>query len=184
MGMPFISGFQICIKTRYYYNALYSNDQDSLTLLLVELLRQNASRMFKYLSRLVLKYVKSRTQTVVAKTEYKLFHRAVSSDVAELKDIASTSGSGVFLVHCYQPKEDLKVFTTRSGVTIQGPIAVNNGHRGDKGLDASANYGSTKKYKPPVVQIHGLVIQILEAKVDPVVTPVLKHQLPIPFTKK
>ncbi|GJX99685.1 hypothetical protein Tco_0356704 [Tanacetum coccineum] len=51
------------------------------------------------------------------------------------------------------PKEDLKGITTRSGVTIQGPKAVNHDVEVTKDTMPPANNGSTEDSKPPVVQI-------------------------------
>ncbi|GKB06467.1 reverse transcriptase domain-containing protein, partial [Tanacetum coccineum] len=51
------------------------------------------------------------------------------------------------------PKEDLKGITTRSGVTIQGPKAVNHDTEVTKDTMPPANNGSTEDVQPPVVQI-------------------------------
>ncbi|GJV06331.1 hypothetical protein Tco_1343987 [Tanacetum coccineum] len=51
------------------------------------------------------------------------------------------------------PKEDLKGITTRSGVTIQGPKAVNHDTEVTKDTMPPADNGSTEDVQPPVVQI-------------------------------
>ncbi|GJR69099.1 hypothetical protein Tco_0015164 [Tanacetum coccineum] len=51
------------------------------------------------------------------------------------------------------PKEDLKGITTRSGVTIQGPKAVNHDTEVTKDTMPPTNNGSTEDVQPPVVQI-------------------------------
>ncbi|GJR75683.1 reverse transcriptase domain-containing protein [Tanacetum coccineum] len=67
---------------------------------------------------------------------------------------ASTSGSGTLPGNTVtNPKEDLKGITTRSGVTIQGPKAVNHDTEVTKDTMPPANNGSTKDVQPPVVQI-------------------------------
>ncbi|GJR63825.1 hypothetical protein Tco_0009890 [Tanacetum coccineum] len=88
---------------------------------------------------------------------------------------ASTSGSGTLPGNTVtNPKEDLKGITTRSGVTIQGPKAVNHDVEVTKDTMPPANNGSTENVQPPVVQIQTLLIQIL-AHCCPVVTPVPKE---------
>ncbi|GJR89577.1 reverse transcriptase domain-containing protein [Tanacetum coccineum] len=67
---------------------------------------------------------------------------------------ASTSGSGTLPGNTVtNPKEDLKGITTRSGVTIQGPKAVNHDIEVTKDTMPPANNGSTEDVQPPVVQI-------------------------------
>ncbi|GKB20159.1 hypothetical protein Tco_0854082, partial [Tanacetum coccineum] len=67
---------------------------------------------------------------------------------------ASTSGSGTLPGNTVtNPKEDLKGITTRSGVTIQGPKAVNHDAEVTKDTMPPANNGSTEDVQPPVVQI-------------------------------
>ncbi|GKF70835.1 hypothetical protein Tco_0203892, partial [Tanacetum coccineum] len=50
-------------------------------------------------------------------------------------------------------KEDLKGITTRSGVTIQGPKAINHDTKVTNDTMPPANNGSTEDVQPPVVQI-------------------------------
>ncbi|GJV95155.1 hypothetical protein Tco_1546732 [Tanacetum coccineum] len=67
---------------------------------------------------------------------------------------ASTSGSGTLPGNTVtNPKEDLKGITTRSGVTIQGPKAVNHDAEVTKDTMPPANNGSTEDVQPPVIQI-------------------------------
>ncbi|GJR03094.1 hypothetical protein Tco_0526078 [Tanacetum coccineum] len=77
------------------------------------------------------------------------------------------------------PKEDLKGITTRSGVTIQGPKAVNHDVEVTKDTMPPANNGSTEDVQPPVVQIQSRN-QNPEPNVAPVVTPVPKASIPFP----
>ncbi|GJU47029.1 reverse transcriptase domain-containing protein [Tanacetum coccineum] len=89
---------------------------------------------------------------------------------------ASTSGSGTLPGNTVtNPKEDLKGITTRSGVTIQGPKAVNHDTEVTKDTMPPANNGSTEDVQPPVVQI-----QSRNPNPEPNVAPVVA---PVPNTK-
>ncbi|GJR21468.1 reverse transcriptase domain-containing protein [Tanacetum coccineum] len=89
---------------------------------------------------------------------------------------ASTSGSGTLPGNTVtNPKEDLKGITTRSGVTIQGPKAVNHDAEVTKDTMPPANNGSTEDVQPPVVQI-----QSRNPNPEPNVAPVVA---PVPNTK-
>ncbi|GJZ11206.1 reverse transcriptase domain-containing protein [Tanacetum coccineum] len=93
---------------------------------------------------------------------------------------ASTSGSGTLPGNTVtNPKEDLKGITTRSGVTIQGPKAVNLDTEVTKDTMPPANNGSTEDVQPPVVQIQSRNPNP-EPNVAPVVTPVPKASIPFP----
>ncbi|GJT31403.1 reverse transcriptase domain-containing protein [Tanacetum coccineum] len=93
---------------------------------------------------------------------------------------ASTSGSGTLPGNTVtNPKEDLKGITTRSGVTIQGPKAVNHDTEVTKDTMPPANNGSTEDVQPPVVQIQSRNPNP-EPNVAPVVTPVPKASIPFP----
>ncbi|GJS41879.1 hypothetical protein Tco_0566922 [Tanacetum coccineum] len=96
---------------------------------------------------------------------------------------ASTSGSGTLPGNTVtNPKEDLKGITTRSGVTIQGPKAVNHDAEVTKDTMPPANNGSTEDVQPPVVQIQSRNPNP-EPNVAPVVTPVPKASIPFPSKK-
>ncbi|GKC59240.1 hypothetical protein Tco_1086838, partial [Tanacetum coccineum] len=89
---------------------------------------------------------------------------------------ASTSGSGTLPGNTVtNPKEDLKGITTRSGVTIQGPKAVNQDVEVTKDTMPPANNGSTEDVQPPVIQI-----QTRNPNPEPNVTPVPKASIPFP----
>ncbi|GJT40422.1 hypothetical protein Tco_0940287, partial [Tanacetum coccineum] len=89
---------------------------------------------------------------------------------------ASTSGSGTLPGNTVtNPKEDLKGITTRSGVTIQGPKAVNHDAEVTKDTMLPANNGSTEDVQPPVVQI-----QSRNPSPEPNVAPVPKASIPFP----
>ncbi|GJY58659.1 retrovirus-related pol polyprotein from transposon TNT 1-94 [Tanacetum coccineum] len=77
------------------------------------------------------------------------------------------------------PKEDLKGITTRSGVTIQGPKAVNHDTEVTKDTMPPANNRSTEDVQPHVVQIQSRN-QNPEPNVAPVVPPVPKESIPFP----
>ncbi|GJQ96666.1 hypothetical protein Tco_0007805 [Tanacetum coccineum] len=81
---------------------------------------------------------------------------------------ASTSGSGT-----------LPGITTRSGVTIQGPKAVNLDTEVTKDTMPPANNGSTEDVQPPVVQIQSRNPNP-EPNVSPVDTPIPKASIPFP----
>ncbi|GKA53586.1 hypothetical protein Tco_0746901 [Tanacetum coccineum] len=92
---------------------------------------------------------------------------------------ASTSGSGTLPGNTVtNPKEDLKGITTRSGVTIQGPKAVNHDTEVTKDTMPPANNGSTKR-PTFVVQIQSRNPNP-EPNVAPVVTPIPKASIPFP----
>ncbi|GJW92682.1 reverse transcriptase domain-containing protein [Tanacetum coccineum] len=97
---------------------------------------------------------------------------------------ASTSGSGTLPGNTVtNPKEDLKGITTRSGVTIQGPKAVNHDAEVTKDTMPPANNGSTEDVQPPVVQIQSRNPNPepnVAPVVAPVVTPVPKASIPFP----
>ncbi|GJZ24444.1 reverse transcriptase domain-containing protein [Tanacetum coccineum] len=113
----------------------------------------------------------------------------LQSQIANLTDMlskfvnantASTSGSGTLPGNIVtNPKEDLKGITTRSGVTIQGPKAVNHNTEVRKDTMPPANNGSTENVQPPVVQIQTRNPNH-EPNVAPVVTPVPKASIPFP----
>ncbi|GJR39696.1 hypothetical protein Tco_1215380 [Tanacetum coccineum] len=91
--------------------------------------------------------------------------------------------SELFLLTLLPTKEDLKGVlkksTTRSGVTIQGPKAVNHDTEVTKDTMPPANNGSTKDVQPPVVQIQSRNPNP-EPNVAPVVTPIPKASIPFP----
>ncbi|GJT47854.1 reverse transcriptase domain-containing protein [Tanacetum coccineum] len=93
---------------------------------------------------------------------------------------ASTSGSGTLPGNTItNPKEDLKGITTRSGVTIQGPKAINHDAEVTKDTMPPANNGSTEDVQPPVVQIQTRNPNP-EPNVAPVVVPIPKASIPFP----
>ncbi|GJR58551.1 reverse transcriptase domain-containing protein [Tanacetum coccineum] len=92
----------------------------------------------------------------------------------------STSGSGTLPGNTVtNPKEDLKGITTRSGVTIQGPKAVNHDAKVTKDTMPPANNRSTEDVQPPVVQIQSRNPNP-EPNVAPVVTLIPKASIPFP----
>ncbi|GJU58238.1 hypothetical protein Tco_1236004 [Tanacetum coccineum] len=94
---------------------------------------------------------------------------------------ASTSGSGTLPGNTItNPKEDLKGITTRSGVTIQGPKAVNHDTEVTKDTMPPANNGSTEDVQPPVVQIQTSVNKSRAHVALVVELPVPKASIPFP----
>ncbi|GJS11554.1 hypothetical protein Tco_0368350 [Tanacetum coccineum] len=96
---------------------------------------------------------------------------------------ASTSGSGTLPGNMLPTKgrspPPLKRYHYRSGVTIQGPKAVNHDTEVTKDTMPPANNGSTEDVQPPVVQIQSRNPNP-EPNVAPVVTPVPKASIPFP----
>ncbi|GKA97974.1 hypothetical protein Tco_0825868 [Tanacetum coccineum] len=108
----------------------------------------------------------------VSKTD---FERYVTAN-----DAVFYFGSGILPGNTItNPKEDLKGITTRSGVTIQGPKAVNHDTEVTKDTMPPTNNGSTEDVQPPVVQIQTRNPNP-ESNVTPVVTPVPKASIPFP----
>ncbi|GJU28345.1 reverse transcriptase domain-containing protein [Tanacetum coccineum] len=139
------------------------------------------------------------TQHGVSKTDFERYVTAndavlrnmqnLQSQMANLTDMlskfvtantASTSGSGTLPGNTVtNPKEDLKGITTRSGVTIQGPKAVNHDAEVTKDTMPPANNGSTENVQPPVVQIQSRNPNP-EPNVAPDVAPIPKASIPFP----
>nr|GFC53403.1 reverse transcriptase domain-containing protein [Tanacetum cinerariifolium] len=137
----------------------------------------------------------SRAKAVVAKVNSNPSTPAISSDVAELKDMyqtvqnqlanltdmmskfmssnmASSSGSGTLPGNTVtNPKEDLKGITTRSGVAYKGPTiptpskVVNQGTEATKDPVQTTSPQSTTQVQPPVTQSETSVS-------EPIVAPV------------
>ncbi|GJV14748.1 reverse transcriptase domain-containing protein [Tanacetum coccineum] len=119
--------------------------------------------------------------TRCVKTDLKVYVTANDAVfVRNMQNQASTSGSGTLPGNTVtNPKEDLKGITTRSGVTIQGPKAVNQDVEVTKDTMPPTNNGSTEDVQPPVVQIQTRNPNP-EPNVAPVVTPVPKASIPFP----
>ncbi|GKA27207.1 reverse transcriptase domain-containing protein [Tanacetum coccineum] len=79
----------------------------------------------------------------------------------------------------FSHREDLKGITTRSGVTIQGPKAVNHDDEVTKDTMPPANNGSTEDVQPPVVQI-----QSRNPNPKPDVESVSTPKVSIPFPSR
>ncbi|GJU52785.1 reverse transcriptase domain-containing protein [Tanacetum coccineum] len=141
-------GFSELHQLDTFYNALNSNDQDSL----------NSAAGGNFLDKMPRECLK----------------------IIESKSKLSTSGSGTLPGNTVtNPKEDLKGITTRSGVTIQGPKAINHDTEVTKDTMPPANNGSTEDVQPPVVQIQSRNPNP-EPNVAPVVTPIPKASIPFP----
>ncbi|GJT83382.1 reverse transcriptase domain-containing protein [Tanacetum coccineum] len=129
-------GFFRIASTRSFYNALNSTDQESLNLLLLENLRQKC------------------LENAAAAIQQANSGYRHPMGLKSIRPPASTSGSGTLPGNTLpNSKEDLKGITTRSGVTIQGPKAVNHNAEVTKDTMPPANNGSTKDVQPPVIQI-------------------------------
>ncbi|GJX53952.1 reverse transcriptase domain-containing protein [Tanacetum coccineum] len=91
---------------------------------------------------------------------------------------ASTSGSGTLPGNTItNPKEDLKGITTRSGVTIQGPKAVNHDIEVTKDTMPPANKEAHRKTSNLLFVKFRLVIQILAQWLPPVDTHISLPEL-------
>ncbi|GJS48193.1 reverse transcriptase domain-containing protein [Tanacetum coccineum] len=116
----------------------------------------------------------------VSKTD---FERYVTANDAVVEKNSSTSGSGTLPGNMLPTKgrspPPLKRYHYRSGVTIQGPKAVNHDTEVTKDTMPPANNGSTEDVQPPVVQIQSRNPNP-EPNVAPVVTPVPKASIPFP----
>ncbi|GJV19378.1 reverse transcriptase domain-containing protein [Tanacetum coccineum] len=120
----------------------------------------------------------------VSKIDFERYVTANDAVLRNMQNQASTSGSGTLPGNTVtNPKEDLKGITTRSGVTIQGPKAVNHDAEVTKDTMPPANNGSTKDVQPPVVQIQSRNPNPepnVAPVVTPVVTPIPKASIPFP----
>ncbi|GKB68631.1 reverse transcriptase domain-containing protein, partial [Tanacetum coccineum] len=166
-------GFSELHQLDTFYNALNSNDQDSL----------NSAAGGNFLDKPVVAKVSSSSSTL-----------GISPDVAELKDMvkALLLWSGTLPSNTItNSKVDLKGITTQSGVAYQGPTiptttssppkVVERGTEVTKDTVPPTNNGSTKDVKSSVVQV-----QPQMTNSEPVVTPVsalmpnLKLTIPYP----
>ncbi|GJY30395.1 reverse transcriptase domain-containing protein [Tanacetum coccineum] len=120
-------GFSELHQLDTFYNALNSNDQDSLNSAAGGNFLDKMPRECLKIIESKLRVRLSRNKAVVAKMSTSSSTKQVLLDVAESKGHASTFGSGTLPGNTItNPKEDLKGITTRSGVTIQGPKAINH----------------------------------------------------------
>ncbi|GJT48899.1 hypothetical protein Tco_0975056 [Tanacetum coccineum] len=138
-------GFSELHQLDTFYNALNTNDQDSLNSAAGGNFLDKMPRECLKIIESKSKVRQSRSKAVIAKVGTSSSTPAVSSDVAELKDLVrallldkknqapapvkaiepscvTCGGSGSLPGNTVtNPKEDLKGITTRSGVTTQGP---------------------------------------------------------------
>ncbi|GJS96515.1 reverse transcriptase domain-containing protein [Tanacetum coccineum] len=175
-----------CINSIPFYNRLNSVDQDSFELCC----RWPAAANFNQansgyrpsagLNSNFAKHAKPMSKPVNPKWQNltDMLSKFVTANTA------STFGSGTLPGNTVtNPKEDLKGITTRSGVTIQGPKAVNHDTEVTKDTMPPANNGSTEDVQPPVVQIQSRNPNPepnVAPVVAPVVTPVPKASIPFP----
>ncbi|GJS20760.1 reverse transcriptase domain-containing protein [Tanacetum coccineum] len=136
-------GFSELHQLDTFYNALNSNDQDSLNSAaggnFLDKMPRDCLRIIESKS----KVRNSRNKPVVAKVSSSTSTPGISSDVAELKDMVKAlllivrnpklltpvkgggKGTGSLPSNIVtNPKEDLKGITTRSGVAYQGPTIL------------------------------------------------------------
>nr|GEY75083.1 reverse transcriptase domain-containing protein [Tanacetum cinerariifolium] len=201
-------GFSELHQLDTFYNALNVNDQDSLN-------SAAGGNFLDKMPRECLKIIKSkskvrqtRAKAVVAKVSTSSSTPAISSDVAEIKDMvqnlqiqmanftdtlskfvcsntASSSGSGTLPSNTItNPKEDLKGITTRSGVAYQGPTIPTPSKQGTevtKDQVQTPSSQSTAPVQPPVVrtETQTLVSEPVVATVS-VPMPNLKPSIPYP----
>ncbi|GKD66171.1 reverse transcriptase domain-containing protein [Tanacetum coccineum] len=174
-------GFSELHQLDTFYNALNSNDQDSLNSAAGGPAPQHG------VSRTDFERYVTANDAVLRNMQNQ--GQNLQSQMANLTDMlskfvtantASTSGSGTLPGNTVtNPKEDLKGITTRSGVTIQGPKAVNHDTEVTKDTMPPANNGSTEDVQPPVVQIQTRNPNP-EPNVAPVIPPVPKASIPFP----
>nr|GEX65050.1 reverse transcriptase domain-containing protein [Tanacetum cinerariifolium] len=169
-----------------FYNALNSNDQDSLNSAaggnFLDKMPQDCLRINESKA----KVRNSRNKLIVARVSTSTSTPRISSDVAELKDMVkallldkknqSQAPAPVKAVEeITNPKEDLKGITTRSGVSYQGPTipttssppkVVECETEVTKDTVPPTNNENTKDVQPLVVQV--------KTYSEPVVAPVFK----------
>ncbi|GJZ94724.1 hypothetical protein Tco_0666927, partial [Tanacetum coccineum] len=145
-----------------FYNALNSNDQDSLN--------STAGGNFLDKNKSKSKVCQSRSKAIVSKVSTSSSTPAVSSDVAELKDMAKRSGVA------YQG-------ATIPPTSSSSPKVMNRDTEVTKDTMLPTNNGSTEDVQPPVVQVqsHNL---ISEPVVAPVSAPMPNQQTSIPFPSR
>ncbi|GJS51013.1 hypothetical protein Tco_0624375 [Tanacetum coccineum] len=114
--------------------------------------------------------------------EYMYGRMAIRTDNQEKNEKQSQNnktGLGMEKTVKDKAKSKPESITTRSGVTIQGPKAVNHNVEVTRDTMPPANNGSTEDVQPPVVQIQSRNPNP-EPNVAPVVTPVPKASIPFP----
>ncbi|GKA77989.1 reverse transcriptase domain-containing protein [Tanacetum coccineum] len=176
-------GFSELHQLDTFYNALNSNDQDSLNSAVGGNFLDKMPRDFLRIIESKSKVHNSRNKPVVVKVSSSSSTPGISPDVAELKDMVKAllldkknqsqalapvkaveeSCSGTLPSNTItNPKVDLKSITTRSGVAYQGPTipttssppkVVERETEVTKDTLPPTNNGSTKDVQPPVVQI-------------------------------
>ncbi|GJT54798.1 reverse transcriptase domain-containing protein, partial [Tanacetum coccineum] len=189
-------GFSELHQLDTFYNALNSNDQDSLNSAaggnFLDKMPRDCLRIIESKS----KVRNSRNKPVVAKESTSNSTPGISPDVAELKDMVkvllldkknqSQAPATVKAVEeswtlpsntITNPKGDLKGITTRSGVAYQGPTIPTTSSSPPKVVERETemtkdtvpptNNESTKDVRPLVVQVQPQV-----PNSEPVVTPV------------
>ncbi|GJU68191.1 reverse transcriptase domain-containing protein, partial [Tanacetum coccineum] len=192
-------GFSELHQLDTFYNALNSNDQDSLNSAaggnFLDKMPRDCLRIIESKS----KVRNSRNKPVVAKNQNQNLQNQMTNLTNMLSkfvnsNIASTSGSRTLLSNTItNPKVDLKGITTRSGVAYQGPTipttsspskVVEREPEVTKDMVLPTNNGSTKDVQPLVVQIQSQI-----PNSEPVVIPIsalipnLKPSIPYPLRR-
>ncbi|GJZ30434.1 hypothetical protein Tco_0575481 [Tanacetum coccineum] len=154
-------GFSELHQLDTFYNALNSNDQDSLNSAaggnFLDKMPRDCLRIIESKS----KVRNSRNKLVVAKVKFEALLTLVtgiSPDVTKRKEKGSLPSNTVT-----NPKEDLKGITTRSGAAYQGPTIPTTTTSSSKVVEHETevtkdtmpptNNGSTKDVQPLVVQV-------------------------------
>ncbi|GJU32296.1 reverse transcriptase domain-containing protein [Tanacetum coccineum] len=168
-------GFSELHQLDTFYNALNSNDQDSL----------NSAAGGNFLDKM------PRDCLRIIERKSKVRNSRNKPVVAKVSSSSSTPGSGTLPSNTItNPKVDLKGITTRSGVAYQGPMipttssppkVMERETEVTKDTVLPTNNGSTKDVQPPVVQVQSQVPNS-EPVVDPVSAPMpnLKPSIPYP----
>ncbi|GKF23701.1 hypothetical protein Tco_0076023, partial [Tanacetum coccineum] len=191
-------GFSELHQLDTFYNALNTNDQDSLNSAAGGNFLDKMPRECLKIIESKSKVRQSRSKAVIAKVGTSSSTPAVSSDVAELKDLVrallldkknqapAPAPAPVKAIEpsCVTCGEDLKGITTRSGVTTQGPTippttstSMNRDTEVTKDTMPPTNNGSTKDVQPLVVQVQSRN-QISKPDVESVSAP--KVSIPFP----
>ncbi|GKE72508.1 reverse transcriptase domain-containing protein [Tanacetum coccineum] len=196
-------GFSELHQLDTFYNALNSNDQDSLNSAAGGNFLDKMPRECLKIIESKSKVRQSRSKAIVSKVSTSSSTPAVSSDVAELKDMvralildkknqtptpapapqahgtsntASTSGSGSLPSNTIaNPKGDVKAITTRSGVSYNGPqiSSLPKEMENEPKVTKDMVQPSTENIQPSMVQTDDQIS-------EPVVASKTKPTLPYP----
>ncbi|GJU12359.1 reverse transcriptase domain-containing protein [Tanacetum coccineum] len=174
-------GFSELHQLDTFYNALNSNDQDSLN-------SAAGGNFLDKMPRECLKIIESKSKVIILEARQSFLYFVYANT-------ALTSGLGKTLTGntITNPKEDLKGITTRSGVAYQGPAIPSTSSSSPKVMNRDTevtkdtmlptNNGSTEDVQPPVIQVQSQN-PTSEPVVDPVSAPMPNQRTSIPFPSR